>query len=91
MRIPILPVWTKGLPDSTLIFSCDILEFFEYRPDSHGYKSVGVSDHLKNGRLPQPKKNDCTLERAKKGSKIHWLLGDLRELRRVMLEQEASK
>ena len=88
MRIPILPDWTKGLPGVTILYSCDILEFFQY---SHNIHKVG--GFVLDGLLPKPMaiNGNRKLSGNKRATKYYWLLGDVRKLRISMLEKEANK
>jgi hypothetical protein len=85
MRIPIIPEWTKGLPVSTMLFSCDIMEFFEY----NGKSSEMVSGLVRDGLLPTPASfNKFKLQGNKRATKKYWLLGDIKKLRASMLDKE---
>ena len=87
MRIPIIPNWTKGLPASTMLFSCDIMEFFEYNGDHNKCVSGLIRDNL----LPLPVSfNDFHLKGSKRATKKYWLLGDIRKLRLSMLENKGD-
>ena len=88
MRIPTLPDWTKGLPGVTMLYSCDILEFFQYN-----HKTGKVGGFILAGLLPKPIAINYNhkLNGSKRATKYYWLLGDIRKLRISMLEKEANK
>ena len=88
MRIPILPGWTKGLPGVTILYSCDIMEFFQYN-----HNTSKVSGFILDGLLPKPMAINYNrkLSGSKCATKYYWLLGDIRKLRISMLEKEVNK
>ena len=81
MKIPIIPDWCDGLPATTRITSREIIEFF-------GLSSITcVSKELTDGRLPEPiYSKRGSVGRANKRNK-YWLLGNLRKLRKDMLNE----
>ena len=96
MDIPTIPAWCKGLPDSTILFSCDILEFFKFNGD---LSSSSVSSCIKCGLLPKPspiitKSVAGVFSGAHRNRKSlrnkQWILGDIRRLRKDMLNDKAQ-
>ena len=95
MKIPKIPSWCKGLPDSTILFSCDILEFFKEHGDT---SSSSVAHYISQGLIPNPLPVDFSstpespLRRKQKNKKStrkkQWLLGDIRKLRKDMLNEK---
>ena len=85
MRIPKLPDWTKGLPNSTRIMASDIMEFFGYKTDK---KSAG--NFIEKGLLPPAErlvvKNLNSVPR--RTDRLFWVLGELRNLRSDMLKEQ---
>ena len=82
MKIPTIPDWCKGLPNTTRITSAEILEFFCY-----SNKANSVSAYLSRGYIPEPiTSKDGSVGRMNRRNK-YWLLGDLRELRESMINQ----
>ena len=96
MRVPIIPSWCKNLPDTTILFSCDILEFFKYS-DRTSVSSRDVNNLIKYGSIPSPAirviKIDNLNFKAKRSStftrKHQWSLGDIRQLRKDMLNENS--
>ena len=86
MRIPVIPSWCKSLPDTTILYSCDILEFFQY---SHNIRKVGC--FILGGLLPEPMaiNDNRKLNGRKRATKNYWLLGDIRQLRKDMLNEDS--
>ena len=84
MRIPIIPTHYNGLPNSTIIFSNDILEFFGY---IHKHGAGNVDSYMKEGYLPAPCETKLKQIGRVKNRNKHWLLGDLRKLRKDMLDE----
>ena len=83
MRIPIIPSWCKGLPDTTILFSCDILEFFGYHTNQNR-----ACDYVREGLIPEPNAVTLKLTGSKNKTKYQWLLGDIRNLRAEMLKNK---
>ena len=88
MRIPIIPAWCQGLPDTTMLYTCDILEFFQYNVADKNNNSTQANSYLNGGYLPKPKelpfKSKGTMRRRDK----MWLLGDIKILRAKMLAEQ---
>jgi hypothetical protein len=87
MKKPIIPEWCKGLPNSTMLFSCDIIEFFNY-------KNVNdVSNHINKGYIPKPislRGGELKMGRniaGKAATNRYWLLGDIRSLAKELEKQ----
>jgi hypothetical protein len=80
MKKPIIPEWCKGLPNSTMLFSCDIIEFFNYKNIND------VSGLVSKGRIPKPINLKGTGLKmgshlgGKSATKWYWRLGDIRKL-----------
>ena len=82
MKLPIIPEWCKGLPDKTILFSCDIVEFFDCKNVTRG---------VANKIIPEPIQMKLTkfkLKGIKGATKYYWLLGDIRKLRTKMLSEQ---
>lgn len=96
MKIPVIPDWCKGLPNSTMIFSEDILEYFGCSSSNRRAAQVAARYHVDHGNIPMathkkhPDQGRSTKnikpERANALRSI-WLLGDLRKLRADMLKE----
>ena len=86
MRIPVIPDWCKGLPNSTMLLSCDIYEFFDYK-NING-KSSGVAASIRDGYLPKPIALDFKMKGSRSKNKYQWTLGQIRELRVDMLKDD---
>ena len=86
MKKPIIPEWCKGLPNSTMLFSCDIIEFFNYKNIND------VSNFINKGYIPKPTslKGRIRMGRNIKGKAAtnrYWLLGDIRALAKELENQ----
>ena len=86
MRVPIIPSWCKGLPNTTRLTTADILEFFEY-PDSP-CNSANANKYLSKGYLPEPVRSKRGSVGAMNKRDKYWLLGDIRKLRVDMLTEK---
>ena len=96
MKIPAIPDWCKGLPNSTMIYSEDIIEFYGYSSSSRYAAQMSAYHHVERGNIPiathkkHPDQSRSTFsikpERANAPRNI-WLLGDLRKLRADMLKE----
>ena len=91
MNTPTIPDWCKSLPDSTIIHSADIWEFFGY---TQKQVQQNITIYIRDGLLPPKcKRLEFKSRSGLKGTvvkKIHWLLGDIRKLRVKMID-EAKK
>lgn len=85
MRIPVIPTWCQGLPDTTILYTCDILEFFQYNVTDKKQNSKQANVYLNNGYLPKPKELPFKAKGASIRRNKMWLLGDIRKLRAGML------
>ena len=83
MKIPVIPDWCKGLPDSTILFSADIFEFFGYE-----CKMSNCHVYIRDNLLPEPKESTATSTGTKRARKYYWLLGGVRKLRIDMLKDQ---
>lgn len=82
MRMPDLKEY-DGLPDSTRLYPLDIMEIFNYKRST----SRQLPERIKAGLIPQPsKKGEIGLKGTKSQTKYLWLLGDLRKLRKELIE-----
>jgi len=88
MRIPIIPSWCKGLPDKTILYSNDIMEFFGY---NENHPTGHVFQYIIDGALPEPLKLKLKCRGSKRARKVYWTLGGIRQLRMEMLNEQTNQ
>ena len=84
MRIPIIPDWCKGLPDSTILYSADVVDIFGYTPKVMS----NVTSYIRRDLIPEPSGIRPSIKGRRRATKHVWLLGDIRKLRQEMLKNK---
>ena len=84
MRVPVIPDWCKGMPDHLKLYAEDVMEFYGLK--SGRGNAHNIYKEISNGHIPKPLKIKVSGSRSN-----YWLLGDMRELRIKLLNDELLK
>ncbi len=81
MKIPVIPDAFDGLPNSTKLYTREVLNMFGYS------RNYTISVAVESGSIPQPKQLNESGNNFFGGRMHYWTLGSIRRLRIKMLEE----